>query len=231
MKTLVIAGVHGNEQFGLKILGKLQQLNCSGVELYIAHPEAIAKRVRYVMHDLNRSFGDEKIDSVEYELARILSQKIRAENYDLVIDLHTSTVPVGYVAVLASAAPALTTIAKRLGVDHIAIMPNEIARQALIGVAPEKSICLEFGQHLRSDKLALKVAHSIHSLSKGNAVESATRSVRAYYIKRVITRNEAAGLLLRNYEYEERLSGYPFLTGTDNYLEHRGFLATKRTKV
>lgn len=231
MKTLVIAGVHGNEQFGLKILGKLQQLQCTNVELHVAHPEAIAKHVRYVMHDLNRSFGDEKINSVEYGIARTLSQKIRAENYNLVIDLHTSTVAVGYVAVLASAAPALSTIAKFLDVEHIAIMPNDIAQQALIGVCPEVSICLEFGQYLRSDKLALEVAQSIQRLTVGNLFQDPTRSVDVYHIDRVITRDEATGLSLRNYEYEECLSGYPFLTGTDNYLEHRGFLATYRTKV
>ena len=73
----------------------------------------------------------------------------------------SQTVDIGLVAILASEHQSLIRVAKNLGVSKIAVMPDFIASKSLIGQFPDRSICLEVGRGLRSDKLAETLAQRI----------------------------------------------------------------------
>lgn len=229
-KIYVVGGIHGNEVFGLKVLARLLAIQNPNVTVRVAHLEAIAKNVRYIETDLNRSFGVDAKDSLEVRLANQIKTEIKNINPDLIIDLHTSAVNVSRVGILAENNPVLVDITKHMGMEYAAVMPVSIAKQALIGVYPEKSLCIELGRHLRSDSLAKQLAIKINALADGD-LGILEQRIPLLFIERVIKRSEAIDLELENYVFNEQLKGYPFLTGTNNYDEHRGFLATSQIEV
>ena len=228
MKILVIAGVHGNEKFGLKVLAELEARESRDITLRIAHPEAIAKNKRFIEEDLNRSFGSGRT-TIEGRIASRLRAEILASNPDLIIDLHTSTVDVGLVAITAQHNEFLSGVAKRLSIPRMAVMLDSIASQALIGQNPEKSLCIEVGAGLRSNRLARLLAERIHNLLSYQSVPQG--KVEIYKIRRLISKRDAGKSRLVNYEYCPSLKGYPFLAGEKNYTDYSGFLADRRVEV
>ncbi len=224
-KILVIACQHGNETFGLKILAHLQALNNDSTFTYIAHPEAIAKGQRQIETDLNRSFGVKDVDSVETRIAARMIQDIKRLSPSLIIDLHTSTVPIGEIAILAQKNVELIQVSKKLQIKKVAVMPSSISQSSLIGQFPDKALSLEFGKNLRSNSLAKKIAFKINSLTVSETDLDEFKT-QIFTVERLITHREASGLVLNNYIFNETLNGYPFLTGEKNYKEHRGFLAS-----
>jgi succinylglutamate desuccinylase len=230
-KIYVVVCTHGNEIFGLKVLAHIQRIYSNqSVVAQVAHPEAVAKRKRYIQTDLNRSFKLPPGTSTEAVIAKRLVNDIERFNPDLIIDLHTSTVDVGQVAILAENTPFLTNVAKHLGMQNAALMHKDIAGLSLIGAFPHRSICVELGKGHRSDALAKQLAKRINNLI-GVEVQDYQIPLPLFIIERVIKHIEVSGLELTNYVFNEKLAGYPFLTGEKNYSEHRGFLATSQIEV
>jgi succinylglutamate desuccinylase len=230
-KIFVVACTHGDEVFGLKVLAHLQTLGSRNKILcQIAHPEAIAKKKRYIETDLNRSFKLPASASAEAGIAQRLIEDINRCDPDLILDLHTSTVGVGQVAILAENNPLVISASKRLGLKHAAVMPKKIVEKSLIGAFPEKSICIELGSRHRSDVLAKNLASMINGLLNQQLPEP-DHIMSLFLIERIIEHLEAPETELNNYEFNENLGGYPFLTGKSNYKEHRGFLATSQIEV
>lgn len=228
-KIYVIAGIHGNESFGLKVLARLQEVERPNIFTRIANLEAVSKRKRFIEVDLNRSFLENIPDSKEARLAAAIKREIQQLNPDLIIDLHTSTVKIGKVAIIAQKNTFTMMIAKQMDMKHAALMPVHISKKSLLGVCPEKSVCIELGKGLRSDGLAQEVANKIVNLTK--LQEPPDSKLPLLVVERIISKKEATGLNLCNYVYNEELKGYPFLTGETNYKEHRGFLATSLVEV
>ncbi len=225
MKIYVVACLHGEELFGLKIIAQLQALGAARVFTHIAHPEAIAKHTRYLDNDLNRSFGAQAKPSRETTIAQRLLADIAAARPDIVLDLHTSHGEVGKVAIVATSSPKLTSLAHRLGVQQVVVMPPNISKDSLIGQLPTKAMSLEFGTGLRSDKLARQLAESIAELQIPRNLQPTALPV--YKVSRLIKNHEARGETLHNYVFNKTLNGYPFLVGKNTYQTFRGFLAHK----
>jgi hypothetical protein len=120
--------------------------------------------------------------------------------------------------------------AKALGVDYAAVMPESINQNTLIGQFRDKALSLEFGIGLRSDALAADVAERINNLSLAKLVNR-EKTIKVLKIDRLIEKREAVEVELANYVYNEKLGGYPFLTGKDNYDEHAGFLALEASEI
>jgi succinylglutamate desuccinylase len=229
MKVYVIAALHGTETFGLKVIAHLQRIHNEYITTAIGHPEAIAKKKRFLDTDLNRSFAALSEDSRETYIAARIKATIEAEQPDLIIDLHTSVEEVGRVAILALPNQRLMSYATLLGMERIAVMPPSIAQASLIGQFPDKAISIEYGPHLRSDALAQKLAEAIVRLVHVKKIR-ASSTIPIYFVERIIHNQEAEGLTLQNYVYNETLKGYPFLAGKNSYGSYQGFLATKQQK-
>lgn len=229
-RIYVIAAQHGDEVFGLKILGRLQSRLDPRVVLRVGHPEAVAKRRRYIDHDLNRSFGSVSHRSLEHDLAAQIKQDIAAHRPDLILDLHTSRGTVGRVGIVANDAPQLGRIAARLGMQRVVVMPDHIANVSLIGQYPDRALSLEFGTGQRTDKLAKTTADAIAELV-GTTINDAPAPLPQFTVERTIQLHEAPGETLQNYRYNPTLGGYPFLVGKNTYTTFRGFLAHKQQQI
>jgi succinylglutamate desuccinylase len=230
LKIYVIACQHGDEVFGLKVLNHLKCYTNKNIVTAIGNPKAVAKKVRFIESDLNRSFGAVTKMTLESQMADQIVLDIDKHNPDFIIDLHTSVVEVNEVAILAESNPKVISLSKALGVDYAAVMPESINQNTLIGQFRDKALSLEFGVGLRSDELAANVAERINKLSSGKLVHQ-KKTIKVLKINRLIEKREAVEVELANYVYNEKLGGYPFLTGKDNYAEHAGFLALERSEI
>ncbi len=108
-QALIVGGTHGNEPTGTYLYKKWQQdagpITRSSFEtvLFLANPEAVNIKQRYVDKDLNRCFtsrnlADAGLDSHEDLLAKKINQELGPKpqsKYDLIIDMHTSTADMG----------------------------------------------------------------------------------------------------------------------------------------
>lgn len=223
-KLFVVAGMHGDEPFTLVIAGKLLEIGSTKVDVRIGNPEALASGVRYIQTDMNRSFLMSKSSSKEARLATSLQKQIAKSNPDLIIDMHTSISNVPKVAILAQDSKKLRSIASKLGMDAVVIMPTSIAQKSLIGQYPSMSMSLEFGIEHRSSKLASQIAKSITALKISGPPPN---DLPVYKVIRKIESTEARGTRLENLEYNKDIGGYPFLVGKGTYPDFKGFLAKK----
>jgi len=113
-QVALVGGTHGNELTGIYLLNKYRQFpkllgkHSFEVELFTANPEAQRANRRYIDRDLNRSFKQADLDDNslfghENELAKQINQKLGpkgSSRTDMIIDLHTSTAPMGVNLVL-----------------------------------------------------------------------------------------------------------------------------------
>lgn len=224
MKICVVGALHGNELFGLKVVGKIHEHATENVMTLIGHPQAIAKGKRYIDEDLNRCFG-KKGDAQEIAIAKGIEKKLRGYHPDVVLDIHTSISDVGNIAIVAEYNEQIGAIAAHLDMDAIVIMPKHLTNTSLIGIFPEKSISLEFGKNKRSDQLAYKVFENIQTLEYISLQTS--KKLPVYEVYSTIDKSFKKLAGIKNLTYYRELQGYPFLAGTGTYETMGGFIARK----
>ncbi len=224
-KVLVFAGVHGNEPFGLKVLGKLKE-SSSPIQMLVAHPEAIAKRVRYIESDLNRSFNG-KSKTLEERLAVSIKKELVHSKPDIVIDLHTSVSNCGLTGIVTKYSFENHLIAEQCGMTCVVIMPPS---NALIEQCDSSAVALELGQNLRSDKLAKNIARSLEHVAEGG-VPKRVPTIPVYEVKTTIPKSYPGLHTIKNLSYDTVLKGYPFLAGPNTYTDIGGFLLIESSKV
>src|SRR4051794_22366141 len=89
-KIYVVAALHGDEPFGLKVLAQLRYRNeRRQIVSKVGHPEAVAKRKEFIEVNLNRAFGPDAPDAKETWIAKFIMGNIAYHKPDLIIDIHT----------------------------------------------------------------------------------------------------------------------------------------------
>ena len=225
MKIFVIAAIHGDELFGLKIIGRIKKYFKNEILIRVGHPEAIAKRKKFIEEDLNRSFNSKK-QSVESQIAKDIKKEITNSVADLIIDIHTSIVSVGKVAIVAKHNPLTEYVAQALSMDVLVIMPKSLTKTALIGCFPNKSISIEFGRDNKSDTLASEIAKKIESLNFSKSKKN-SNNLPIFQVYDQIDKNYKGLSTIKNLVFNKELGGYPFLAGLNTYKSIGGFLAKK----
>lgn len=109
MKIAIVGGTHGNEPVGIEIIKALQKQtpeNClHEYKAFVGNPKAYGLQKRFVDPDLNRAFGKNgKPKGYEKVRSEELEKEIRGQ-FDLVIDLHTTTTNMGLTAILNNTHP------------------------------------------------------------------------------------------------------------------------------
>lgn len=224
MKTYVIGAMHGDEVFGLKILGALREINNPNIKTQIGHPEAVAKHRRYLEADLNRSFSTSN-NNKESKIARAICSEIDQYEPNYILDIHSSVSPVRKVAIVARLNKTTINLAKATGMDSIVLMPPKIARNSLIGRYPKNAVSLEFGKYQRSDKLALSIAEKINDINHFKSNES--KNLPTFKVVGIIPKSHHSLKQITNLRYNSKLNGYPFLAGENTYPTIGGFIAEK----
>jgi aspartoacylase len=103
MRIAIVGGTHGNEPVGIEVVKALKEQNLETIHEYktfTGNPKAYELQKRFVDSDLNRAFG-KKGKPIGYEKTRSLELKKEIENnFDFIIDLHTTTTNMGLTVLL-----------------------------------------------------------------------------------------------------------------------------------
>lgn len=103
-KILFISATHGEEGFSIKVLDELEKKYPKSKYCYeriIGNPKALAKKIRYVDTNLNRSAPGNK-NSKFYEEKRAFEIMNIAKKYEYVIDLHGADSNCGVVLIICN---------------------------------------------------------------------------------------------------------------------------------
>jgi len=141
-KSLLInGGTHGTEKIGLYVIESLKSLigNNKNISYNIAHPEALAKNVRFLETDLNRSFPGRSDGSLEERIAFMLQPVIKS--YDVVVDIHSTESGLKSAIILTKVDDMAINLVRSTNAKYVLIMDitkdNAFVSSANIGIGFE----------------------------------------------------------------------------------------------
>lgn len=223
-KIYVVAALHGDEPFGLKILANLMYIDEKRVVSKVGHPEAVAKRREFLEANLNRCFASDAPPSKERQIAKFITSNIAYHKPDLILDVHTCECHVGKSAIIPSRNMNLINVAKLLGMDYVFEGVPDMTHKALLGQNPGKTMVIELGKGYRSDALAESLAQRIVGLLDTDLRAADALPIMFYSKSRYLRVKECKGLELKNYTYNKKLKGYPYLVGQNTYEKYLGYV-------
>lgn len=122
-KILFISATHGDEGFSVKVLNELERKYPKfkyGYDRIIGNPNALAKNIRYLDADLNRSAPGNK-KSRFYEEKRAFEIMKIAKKFEYVIDLHGADSSCGIVIIICNPTLPNFVLAGMLEIKNIVI--------------------------------------------------------------------------------------------------------------
>ncbi len=154
----IVGGTHGNEFTGVYLIKKLAaelKVNSFEVQYLLANPEANKRVKRYIDRDLNRSFklsdlNNDALTGYENQRAKEINQQLGLKGNaktDFIIDLHTSTAPMGINLVITKADPFHLKLADYVqqSLDSVTITWEEIEDHHFLMSIAERHILVEVG--------------------------------------------------------------------------------------
>jgi len=141
----IVACIHGDEIAGKYVIGELKKRkDLSGdVGFFIAHPRAVAKKKRFLVQDLNRSFPGKKFGNVEEKIAYSLQQKLRY--FDFVIDIHTTNSKIDKLAIVTSLSVPVRNLLKSVPIKKVALVTARVLGGKQLGRYHRAAVSLEYG--------------------------------------------------------------------------------------
>lgn len=227
-RVLLLGSQHGDELLGDQLHDYIvaNHPDMTGyVDFIIANPAAKKKGVRFMESDLNRSYNGKNNTYEERRGAELLSI-ISSKEYDLVLDLHTTTCQQPPCIITASSGHPFI---RASGIEKIVHMNHDIVRTSLIGVC-EKAISIEINKQQCDGKMLELLIADIRNYMQDNAAKTAREiyEVSDLLRKDELSESEAAGL--QNFQ-KTPLGFYPVLVGENSYKKHTEYLGFKAYKV
>ena len=110
-KILIVGSQHGDETLGLEFFEYLQAHFANmmpSIEYVCANPRAYEEKTRFIDSDMNRSYALRNKPRPYEELqADALLKHIAMNDYDYILDIHTTTTDVGLCLIFASSHQSL----------------------------------------------------------------------------------------------------------------------------
>jgi len=139
-KTVIIAGIHGDEGLGVKVLEKLaetisQKKILGELHLLLGNPEAYKKNVRYIDTDLNRLFNEShkdlsKLDNPNNEQKRAIEIGLLLRDANFLLDIHSTSKPsVPFLYIENS--PKHKQLASKFGIEMIVLQGKKFRPEEL----------------------------------------------------------------------------------------------------
>jgi succinylglutamate desuccinylase len=143
-RILITAATHGDEKVGLYVKKELKKLsiNKGKLNFMVVNELALKKKKRFIDTDLNRSFPGNPKGGYEEKLAYKLAPKIK--EYDLVIDIHSTTSDLKDALIITKLNKATKEVIKIINPKYLLYM-NFSKKHALISNA-KVGIAFEYGK-------------------------------------------------------------------------------------
>lgn len=158
MKTLIITGTHGNEQFSVPVVKSLKER--FEFDWICGNPKARKKEIRFTEADLNRSGpGNNKSELYEERRAKYVID--RASKYSQVIDIHGTVSNSGIFIILSDPNWQNVVLAKRFRIQNVVLWPSLRPKGPLTQFIPN-SLEIECGPK-DSEQVAKKLSSVLES--------------------------------------------------------------------
>ncbi|HEU4984274.1 MAG TPA: succinylglutamate desuccinylase/aspartoacylase family protein [Nitrososphaera sp.] len=231
-RILLIGSQHGNELLG-EVLQAYIHKNHRELLPYITHVTGNIKAkkagVRFIESDLNRSYtGGRK--TYEERRANKLLQLIKKGQFDLVLDLHTTTnTHIQPCLIIPSVNESIRPFLSASSIERLVLMRHPMVETSLIGSCPT-AVSIEVSYRDLDDKLMSRLTSDISNFLANNFV---AKKRTVYEVSQLLAKGELdSGQIrkLRNFEKSEH--GFtPVLVGDNAYKKHTKYLGFKADKV
>lgn len=234
MTILLLGSQHGDEHLGEKLhayIGEHHPLLAAQVVFKIGNPKARRQNVRFIESDLNRSYKA-PFDTYESRRAAYIQKFIKANQFDLILDLHTTACIQPPCFIIHTKTGPVRRFLRASHVDKIVEMQHPIVKPSLIGVC-DKALSIEIANHDINSQMLESLCQDLSRFINNNAHHKTKKLyvVRDLLLKSKISEKDA--LLLRN--FTKTTTGFiPILVGENSYkknTQYLGFKATEETII
>lgn len=234
-RVLMVACLHGDEEFGAQVAQIVKDDNgLSGVRSYIANPEAVLLRKRFVDEDINRCFNKDGtvFETLERERAHRLVQF--GEQFDFVVDIHTGKKAPKKSIVATNLNEATKRVINSHDSDIVALMPEGLSGSSFIGQfngTTTGAVSLEYNTDFAQTEQAFdEVTDCLGRLADGTVRRPKLREI--LIISGLIGLDEVLDPDI-DYNLKQLPDGesYGYLVGDPAYTTHQGFRASHISKV
>lgn len=230
MKVLLLGSQHGNERLGDALYAHLQTYRKTllpYVSFVIANPRAHKKNIRFTESDMNRSYNS-TLATYEARRATRVQSIINKGDFDVVLDLHTTTCVQPPCCITQSITPQNAPFLRASSINKIVLLRDPIVRTSLIG-NNDHAIAIEVNNTdctpLFLDALASDIDRFVRAQSLPGPRQ--TYTVDSLLLKSEVSPSDARHLV----NFQKTPSGYtPILTGENSYKKNTHYLGLKATK-
>jgi len=227
MNILLLGSPHGNEVLGDVLHAYIQKHRADllpHVTFLIGNIKAKKAGIRFVESDLNRSYNGKRSTYEERRAARIL-RYIATHDFDLVLDLHTTTCEQPPCLIIPDVTDGVRRFVRASSTTKIVLMKHDIVRSSLIGVCPQ-AVSIEINDHGLSSEQMERLCHDLdrYIAAKSHDAEKELYDISEPLKKSEISESDATKL--QNFTLSE-YGFYPVLVGENSYKAQTNYLGFK----
>lgn len=204
-KLLFLAATHGNEEFTIPLLEKLEKK--FSFDWKVANPKALAKKIRFTESDLNRS-GPGNTKSNLYEERRAKKIIALGNKYKTIIDLHGTISNSGIFVIVTNPSWENIELAKKLNIKNVVLWPGLLPTGPLTQFIPN-SLEIECGP-----KSEIETSKKLERILKEYLSGNLTKTKQTFYIVNgIFTKNTKKELKdFKKFRYKN-ITFYPLMVG------------------
>lgn len=226
-KILLLGSQHGDELLGEKLYNHIINHHpelLPFVTYKVGNLKAKRQKTRYIESDLNRSYNCGN-DTYEKRRSKRIIKYIKDNQFDLVIDLHTTTCPQPPCIIIPSINPDIVDYLNASFINKIIQIDFNVINHSLIGTY-SKSISIEVSKKQISAKLLNNLADDINKFIKSekNLQPKTVYQVQDFIHKDSLSNDEINQL--HNFELSDK-GYYPVLIGEKTYKKQTNYLGFK----
>ena len=231
MKILLLSSQHGNELLGEMLYAYIKTHHSDLLEIIdykLANPEARKVHVRFIESDLNRSYVDNP-QTYEEKLADGIERLIQRKRYDLVLDLHTTTVVQPACLILFSTDENIQRFVNATTISNVVLMHDKIVKTSLIGKV-STALSIELSDAYLDTAHFEELVSDIRQYMKNTTVRKNKRYFKVIGLLNKGEVSEAEMKNMANFKLSKH-GFYPVLVGEDAYKQHTHYLGFKARRI
>jgi succinylglutamate desuccinylase len=230
-KILLLGSQHGNELLGDMLHAHIKAHRkelLPFVTFVVGNIRAKKAGVRFVESDLNRSYTGERKTYEQRRAARLL-HFIRQENFDLVLDLHTTTCDQPPCLIVPELKGSVLPFLQACSIKRLVHMRHEIVQATLNGSCPQ-AVAVEVNKDAINHELLEDLANDIKRYLKNERL-GIVRTV--HEVNHLLGKNELSEADVKNLRnFQKSVHGFtPILVGENSYKKDTHYLGFKAYNV
>jgi len=230
-KILLLGSQHGNELLGEKLFAYIRSFRKELVPFVIfkvGNPEAYRNGIRYLETDMNRAYVPNPV-SYEEHLANDMLSYIHREDFDLVLDLHTTRTIQPPSFIHGQISDEVKRFIKSSTIKHVVYMNDSIVKRSLIGNC-NHALSIE----VQNTNLSVELYEALCDDIQRYVRDKKISAQRYYYeITELLLKNELSETQLKTLiNFKKSAYGfYPVLVGENSYKKQTNYLGFKAQRV